>query len=115
MSSVSPVATASRRVPAYRPSGRSSGPGFSGLPAELARVRLPVATYAVFAHREHVSTIRSTWLAIWSSWLPGSGLEAVDAPSFERYPETFDPETGNGGFEIWIPVRRGKERPDSGA
>ena len=26
-------------------------------------------------------------------------------PNFERYDESFDPLTGNGGFEIWVPVR----------
>jgi AraC family transcriptional regulator len=29
----------------------------------------------------------------------------VDAPNFERYDEKFDPATGNGGLEIWVPVR----------
>ena len=33
------------------------------------------------------------------------GMKAADAPSFERYDEKFDPSTGNGGLEIWIPVR----------
>lgn len=37
--------------------------------------------------------------------LPASGLKAADAPDFERYDETVDPLTGNGGFEIWIPVK----------
>jgi len=30
----------------------------------------------------------------------------TDAPNFERYDERFDPLTGNGGFEIWVPVTR---------
>ena len=34
-----------------------------------------------------------------------SGMKAADAPNFERYDEKFDPLTGNGGLEIWIPVR----------
>jgi AraC family transcriptional regulator len=37
--------------------------------------------------------------------LPASGLKAADAPNFERYDANFDPVTGNGGLEIWIPVR----------
>jgi AraC family transcriptional regulator len=36
--------------------------------------------------------------------LPSSGFKAADAPSFERYDETFDPVTGDGGFEIWVPI-----------
>ncbi|HEX5230778.1 MAG TPA: GyrI-like domain-containing protein, partial [Bradyrhizobium sp.] len=61
--------------------------------------------YAVFAHRDHVSTIRRTINTIWNEWLPASGLKAADAPNFERYDANFDPVTGNGGLEIWIPVR----------
>jgi AraC family transcriptional regulator len=36
---------------------------------------------------------------------PALGLNAADAPSFERYDENFDPTSGNGGLEIWVPVR----------
>jgi len=28
----------------------------------------------------------------------------ADAPTFERYDEKFDPATGNGGLEIWVPI-----------
>ena len=78
---------------------------FSDLPREFARVRIPEAKYAVFAHAEHISTIRRTVNTIWNHWLPQSGMKAADAPSFERYDENFDPATGNGGLEIWVPVR----------
>lgn len=78
---------------------------FSDLPREFARVRIPEQRYAVFSHREHISTIRRTVNTIWNHWLPSSGLKAADAPNFERYDEKFDPLTGNGGLEIWIPVR----------
>jgi AraC family transcriptional regulator len=78
---------------------------FSGLPPELAHVRVPEQKYAVFSHREHISTIRSTWVTIWNTWLPASGHELVDAPDFERYGPEFDPRTGAGGFEIWVPIK----------
>ncbi|WKA30142.1 AraC family transcriptional regulator [Bradyrhizobium roseum] len=78
---------------------------FSDLPREFARVRIPEQTYAVFTHAEHISTIRRTVNTIWNHWLPASGMKAADGPSFERYDEKFDPATGNGGLEIWIPVR----------
>ena len=78
---------------------------FSDLPREFSRVRIPEARYAVFSHREHISTIRRTVNTIWNHWLPASGLTAADAPNFERYDENFDPLTGNGGLEIWIPVK----------
>ena len=78
---------------------------FSDLPREFSSIRIPVQKYAVFTHRDHISTIRRTINTIWNHWLPASGLKAADAPSFERYDENFDPLTGNGGLEIWIPVR----------
>ena len=78
---------------------------FSDLPREFSRVRIPEARYAVFTHSEHISTIRRTVNTIWNQWLPASGLKAADAPSFERYDESFDPQTGNGGLQIWVPVR----------
>lgn len=79
-------------------------PDFSGLPRRCARIRIPEQRYAVFTHGDHVASIRRTINTIWNVWLPASGLKAADAPSFERYDEKFDPLTGNGGFEIWVPV-----------
>ena len=78
---------------------------FSDLPREFSRVRIPEQRYAVFTHGDHISAVRRTVNTIWNHWLPASGLKAADAPSFERYDEKFDSATGNGGFEIWIPVR----------
>jgi AraC family transcriptional regulator len=78
---------------------------YSDLPREFSKVRIPEQRYAVFTHREHVSTIRRTVNTIWNHWLPASGLKIADAPNFERYGTNFDPLTGNGGFEIWVPVR----------
>ncbi len=78
---------------------------FSDLPREFAKVRIPAQRYAVFTHSDHISTIRRTVNTIWNAWLPASGLKVADAPNFERYDENFDPITGNGGLEIWVPVR----------
>ena len=77
---------------------------FSDLPREFVRVRIPEARYVVFTHKDHISTIRRTVNTIWNHWLPASGLKAADAPNFERY-ENFDPLTGDGGLEIWVPVK----------
>jgi AraC family transcriptional regulator len=77
---------------------------FDGLPAALARLRLPEQTYAIFQHPGHVSGIQATCAAIWGEWLPNSGRVPADAPFLERYGESFDPRTGNGGLEIWLPL-----------
>jgi AraC family transcriptional regulator len=78
---------------------------YSDLPRSFGRIRIPEQRYVVFTHTEHVASIRRTVNTIWNQWLPASGLKAADAPNFERYDETFDPATGNGGFEIWVPVK----------
>ena len=78
---------------------------FSDLPRDFGRIRIPEQRYAVFNHTEHISTIRRTIGTIWNNWLPSSGYKVADAPTFERYDEKFDPVTGNGGLEIWVPVK----------
>ncbi|MFL9946287.1 AraC family transcriptional regulator [Paraburkholderia agricolaris] len=78
---------------------------FSALPVELSRLRIAPQRYAVFIHHEHVSTVRHTWNAIWNQWLPESGHAPADAPNFERYDEKFDPVSGMGGLEIWLPLK----------
>lgn len=78
---------------------------FSLLPSDLSRLRIPEQRYAVFTHREHISRIRSTWHTIFNQWLPASGYTIADAPDFELYSEDFDPHTGTGVVEIWIPIK----------
>lgn len=74
------------------------------LPPELARLAISAHRYAVFLHKEHISGIHRTFSAIWSQGLPQAGLEAAEAPCFEKYDGRFDPGTGKGIVEIWVPV-----------
>jgi AraC family transcriptional regulator len=73
-------------------------------PETLVRLDIAPQSYVVFCHPGHVATVRETCDAIWSDWLPASGRAVVEAPWFERYGDAFDPQTGEGGLEIWIPV-----------
>ena len=73
-------------------------------PKNMVALKIPAQTYAVFWHSGHVATLRETCDAIWSDWLPSSGKTVVEAPWFERYGAQFNPVTGSGGLEIWIPV-----------
>jgi AraC family transcriptional regulator len=75
-----------------------------GLRAEFAHLRLAPQRYAVFEINEHISTIRSVLHTVYNHWLPNSGYTAAATPTFERYTETFDPQSGEGGFEIWLPI-----------
>lgn len=78
---------------------------FNRLPADLARIRLPARRYAVFTHSGHIAGLRATVYSIWNNALPASGLEVADAPDFERYDARFDPGTGYGDVDIFIPVK----------
>ena len=78
---------------------------FPDHPAEFSRLRIPPQTYAVFEHRDHVSAVSATWQTIWNHALSDAGHEATDGPAFERYDERFDPRTGLGGLEIWVPIK----------
>lgn len=67
-------------------------------------VDIPAGRYAVFTHSGHISDIGRTVYTIWNRSLPDLGLEPAKAPDFEHYDERFDPRTGRGVVEIWIPV-----------
>lgn len=74
------------------------------LPPEFKTIKLHSGRYAVFRHNGHISGIRATWYTIWNKWLPQSGYSVASAPDFECYSSDFDPETGTGSVEIWIPL-----------
>ena len=76
-----------------------------GLPPKLSSVSIPEQRYAVFAHRGPRSRLGETFAAIWNRWLPGSGHQAAESPSFELYPEDFDPQANATGVEVWVPIR----------
>ncbi len=78
---------------------------FPDHPAEFTRLRIPPQTYAVFEHRDHVSAVNATWQSIWNHALSDAGYQVTDGPAFERYDERFDPRTGLGGLEIWVPIK----------
>jgi len=78
----------------------------AALPPEFTSVQIPPQRYAVFSHLKHVSELPETITKIWSLWLPDSGLKAAVSPSFERYTEEFNPQTGMGGMELWIPIQQ---------
>lgn len=71
---------------------------------KLISYELKPNTYAVFSHAGHVSEIRAVFSAIWNHWFPNSKYKSLEAPNLEKYGKNFDPRTGNGGFEIWIPI-----------
>jgi AraC family transcriptional regulator len=82
----------------------------SGLPSGFVTVSIPAQKYAVFSHREHVSKLWNTLDAIGKEWRPEWGQairnRGSETPAFfERYTEEFNPQTGMGGIEVWVPIR----------
>jgi len=77
---------------------------FSVLSADMGRMRVPEQYYAVFQHRDHISTIPKTWELIFNEWLPRSGTQPAETPCFELYDERFNPKTGLGIVEIYFPI-----------
>lgn len=73
-------------------------------PDGCIELSVPAQTYAVFVHAGHISTIQATFTAIWEQGLAEAGVRAADAPVLERYDQRFDPRTGFGGLEIWVPI-----------
>jgi AraC family transcriptional regulator len=74
------------------------------LPPGQTLVTIPAGTYARFATRDHISAMNGMWAEIYSDWLGLDGLTPRTGPSLEYYPVEFDGRTGEGGYEIWIPV-----------
>ena len=74
------------------------------LPVEIKSLKVSAQKYAVFRHHDHIAGIRATYTVIWSKWFRESGYQAAAAPNFERYGPEFNPITGTGGLEIWIPI-----------
>ena len=74
------------------------------VPSDFTSLKLVARRYAVFTHPGHVSAIAKTIDTIWTKWVPDCSLKIATAPCFERYTHEFDPATGMGGMEIWIPL-----------
>lgn len=79
---------------------------FNNLPAELSPFIVPALKYAAFIHDDNISSIRNTIDCVFDQWLPASGFahNAQSIHFFERYGEGFNPETGSGDIEIWVPL-----------
>ena len=82
----------------------------AGVPADgdtpdgMESLDVPAGQYAVFTHSGHIADLPKTIYTIWNKTLGEAGLKPRAAPEFELYDKRFDPETGRGIVEVWIPV-----------
>lgn len=76
------------------------------LPSGFSTLKLPRQRYAIFVHRGHISGIANTAHHIFTTWFPQSGYRHGELPDLmERYDERFDPHSGMGAVEIWVPLK----------
>lgn len=69
------------------------------------RYSVPAARYAVFTFDEHISKIAQFIEQAYETWLPEAGLEHANAPDFELYDNRWDPATGTGEVDYYVPVK----------
>lgn len=79
-------------------------PDFSETPREFATVVIEPRRYAVFKHNGHVIGLHRSHYTIMNDWAPKNELAIASAPNFELYHQDFDPVTGLGTIEIWMPL-----------
>jgi AraC family transcriptional regulator len=87
--------------------------GADGLPSEFVVIKVPALRFAKFTHHGHVSKIPDTVGAIFQQWMSTSVYAApvsIDPTQhvptlIEFYGREFDPQSGMGGMEVWVPVR----------
>lgn len=77
---------------------------FEAAPPDLSRMKLTPQRYAVFVHSKNISTLKQSWMSIFSEWIPASPYQVVETAEFERYRPDYDYTAGTGLIEIWIPV-----------
>lgn len=82
---------------------------FDTLNSDWDRLEIPAQRYAVFPHKDHVSTLRETLHSIFSHSLPTLNLDPLrHAPGvplvLERYEASFDLSTGWGGIQVRVPL-----------
>lgn len=82
--------------------GQEVGLG-TGLPAGFGSVTIE-GVYARFATVGHISTMQAVWEEVYGVWLMKPEYRPRHGASVEYYPPAFDPMTGAGGFEVWVPV-----------
>lgn len=79
----------------------------SDIPKEFRTFTFPAQSYVVFRHSAHISSLQKTYGAIWGDWLPKHGYDTSQMNGFfEFYGPEFDPVSGDGGLELWMPASK---------
>lgn len=73
-------------------------------PNGWAEITLPAGRWARFAHGGHISEIGSLFETVFGHWMGRPGLIPAGGPVTEVYPPAFNAVTGEGGYELWVPL-----------
>ena len=80
---------------------------------DLVCIDVPALRYAAFAHAGPVANLSQTIVEALGEALPAAGLSVHRAPGVpdlvEHYGSDFNPQTGLGTIEIWVPVGPGAD------
>lgn len=80
--------------------------GDGAVPDGFDSVAIAPARFAVFHHAGNVATIADTLAAIHGDFMPSVHGQCLDDVwMLERYGERFDPATGEGGFDLLVPLK----------
>ena len=94
-----------RGAPALEYTAAVAVRSLGAVPGGMVGVDVPATTYAVFTHDGPIQEIGRTWDAIHQSGLAAAKLTPAGGLEFERYDERWDPHTGRGPVDIYVPVR----------
>ncbi len=84
--------------------------GIEGKPAKgQGEITLPAGRWARFATTAHLSRMGDVWEELHRDWMGRPDLPQRDGPLVEFYPPAFNGKTGEGGFEIWVPLADERE------
>jgi len=79
------------------------------IPADLSRINVPAYRFAKFSHHDHVSKLHETEMAIMDNWVAEHRDQIARDQKLpvmvEYYGPGFNPKTGMGDTEVWIPVK----------
>jgi AraC family transcriptional regulator len=78
--------------------------GPPSVPPGQTVVRAPAGRWLRAASSAHASDIGGAWSELYAEWLPELGLQLAPSVVIEYYPPAFNGETGDGGWELWVPV-----------
>jgi AraC family transcriptional regulator len=78
---------------------------FDNMPENMEGFTLMEGLYAVFLHKNAISTPEKTFGFIYGAWIPNSEYELDNRPHFEVLGEKYRNNDISSEEEIWIPIR----------